>query len=429
MYSLGIIRKKYQGKERMRLSVWNGMNSDNKLVEFPFDYAKESFLNLQGDEKVPWGTAINVDGQLWFRNEPFTSCSGTVDMQGKKIIFTGNDVSEANTLTDGFAKFSTQILVGHDPRTDCFLQAHYEGDPVFFDKCDSNIISYEITKHESSLSLDIEPLVPKLADLLESDATRVTLKAGQFYLLKGHLRDKTLDRSIPDRIVKFVGPVEFHLSPVVTNLEGRYTLCTKIPDNNGAFSIEAIFEGEEHYRSSTAKISFEITPDLFSQIPEFKQFKAFDFFKNGFEDLKEHPQVKSSIWLLSLLDANPIPLGIFDKDGEQIMKNGNKLNYSGDILAIFEGVPIIVDCTVSVPNTQKIDKISNTAEYLTKTTGKRIIPLMISNQPGKAMRQEAYNNQVLLLDQTDISEILDLVLDNKLIGAKQLFLNKLRQII
>jgi hypothetical protein len=35
IYSLGINRKKFQGKGKMTLSVWNNLDYDNKLVNFP----------------------------------------------------------------------------------------------------------------------------------------------------------------------------------------------------------------------------------------------------------------------------------------------------------------------------------------------------------------------------------------------------------
>lgn len=428
-YALGINRKKYQGKERMRLSVWKGLNCDKKLTDFLFNYEKESFISIQGDKQVPWGMVMNVSGQLWFINEPFQWCSGITNMQDRKITVTGSDVT-TETLTDGFAKFETQVQVGKYPKSDCSLQAHYEGDEIYFDKCDSNIIYYDIIKHETSLSLSIEPLIPKLSDGLGEDGTRLAITADQFYLLKGHLDDKTLNSPISEVIIKFAGSDELLLSSVLTKTDGNFILYFQAPNSYGTLSIGAIFEGSQLYDGSTAKISFEIKRDSFSQLSVFKQFDAFNSFRNGFLDLKEQSQIRSSIWLLSLLDANPIPLGIFDKNGkgEQIMNIGNRLNYSADIIANFDGVPLIVDCTVTVPNSQKIDKISNTAEYLTKNLGKKFIPLIISNQPSKAMKHEAFDNMVLLLDQKDILEIVDLLFENQL-SAKQLFSNRVKQII
>ena len=191
------------------------------------------------------------------------------------------------------------------------------------------------------------------------------------------------------------------------------------------------FDGDELYDGSTARLSLEIKPYSSPKISAFKEFKAFDSFKNGFEDYKEQPQIRSSIWLLSILDANPIALGILDKnrDGEQITENGVRLNFSADIIADFDDVPLVIDCTTGVPETQKIDKIYNTARYLTKKTSKTFLPIIISNQSAKGMKQEAIKNSVLLLDRDDISEITDKVLDNAVNDAKQIFLDKLKEVL
>jgi hypothetical protein len=424
-YSLGINRKKYQGKERMTISLWRGLNCDKKLTDFVINYEKETFIKIQGEMQVPWGLGINVRGQLWFTNEQFPWCSGTTDMQNRKITITGTDVN-TETLTDGFAKFNAQIPVGVYPKSECSLQAHYEGDPIFFDKCDSNIMYYKIIKHETSLILSIEPLIPNLSNILYKNES--IINTGQFYLLKGRLNDKTINGPISEGIIKFSASEKLHLSSILTEEDGNFELYFQVPDSNETVTIEAVFEGNRFYAGTTTFVSFKIKKDSFSQISMFRQFDAINSFRNGFNDLKEQYQIRSSIWLLTLLGANPIPLGLFDKNGkgEQIMNDGNRLNYSADIISIFEGVPLVIDCTVAVPNSQKIDKIANAAEFLAKIFFRKFIPLIISNQPSSTMKREALMSNVLLLDQKDICEIVDLVLQNEL-SARQLFSKKIKE--
>ena len=195
----------------MSLDIWNELPGEKKLVDFKVDYNNSSFLTLESDKKVPWGMKLNVAGQLWLRDENFPSCSGSGDFVGRKITFSGNGIDSVSTLTDAFSKFKSEIDVGKNVLSDCNIQAHYEGDPLFFGKCDSEIRTYEVVKHDSYLNLTVEVLVPKFGDLLENSGSSISLKTGRYYLLKGHLHDITCDSPISGSIIKFVTPKNFHL--------------------------------------------------------------------------------------------------------------------------------------------------------------------------------------------------------------------------
>lgn len=427
-YHFAISTKKHNKKERMKLPIWKALDSDKKLYNFQYSYHKESFINIQADRKVSWAMPIKVSGQLWFKDESFPWCSGASDMEKRKVTITGSDFQENHeTTTDGFSKFATKIKAGSEPKTECSLQAHYEGDDMYFDKCDSNVIYYEVVKHETSISITIEPLVSMLSDL-EETSSGITLKGGRFYVLKCKLQDVTSAGFVPERIIKIASPSEFNFSPVITDAKGQYASCFKAPDVFRTFEIELQFEGDTMYCSSINKISFKIESDLQFLIPALKNFKSFDYFNEGFESLKEQSQIVSSIWLLSLMDAKPFPLGLHNKDGEKIVKNGNMLNYSGDIIAEFEGIPLIIDCTITVPDGQKIDKISNTATYLGSQIGKKFLALIISNQSAKVVKKDALNNRVLILDKDDVMEIMNLIIANQLSNAKALFSDQLKHI-
>jgi hypothetical protein len=59
--------------------------------------------------------------------------------------------------------------------------------------------------------------------------------------------------------------------------------------------------------------------------------------------LNETTQIVSAIWLLSILKFNPIPLGIYKKDGEAVEYDGIRSNLSADMICSNDGDSLVID--------------------------------------------------------------------------------------
>jgi len=111
-------------------------------------------------------------------------------------------------------------------------------------------------------------------------------------------------------------------------------------------------------------------------------------------------------WLLEMINMRTIMLGgRFEAIRENRIEKG-----SADILAcdsISKRLSVI-DCTVSPPPANKIDKIKNTANYVSYKINNIAKPLIITPSAASAAKQAAKTNGVTILDKTDLAKMLDL---------------------
>ena len=148
----------------------------------------------------------------------------------------------------------------------------------------------------------------------------------------------------------------------------------------------------------------------------FKPFTAYEHFSefllNPATDIEQTTGVS---WLLNLLDFRTIDLGR--------MKGRSKLNLeaikassrqdSCDFLVVHGSDKVIaMDCTITIPRPDKIQKIRNTADAITESLKKnstdiQIIPAIISSANCGGL--DTTQDHVRLLDRNDLSKILDLV--------------------
>jgi hypothetical protein len=134
----------------------------------------------------------------------------------------------------------------------------------------------------------------------------------------------------------------------------------------------------------------------------------------------------STVWLLSLLQFNPIPLGLRTKNGENLEKNGHALSLSADLLASNNrGYSLVIDCTVTVPSADKLNKLLNTSKYILEHSGKKFIPVVITNKAVPIPFERIENTGLKVIDKTDIDELLKLIMSNNIEQAKELFLKKI----
>lgn len=121
-------------------------------------------------------------------------------------------------------------------------------------------------------------------------------------------------------------------------------------------------------------------------------------------------------WLLNLLGFRTIDLSRMKGKTKLNLETirGSRRQDSCDLLAVLGTDKVLaVDCTITVPPSDKIEKIHNTAnaiaEVLVKelSTDVQIVPTIISSANCGGL--DISNNNVVLLDRNDVSSILDLV--------------------
>ena|GEM_PF-1618767 len=161
----------------------------------------------------------------------------------------------------------------------------------------------------------------------------------------------------------------------------------------------------------------------------FHLFKAKERLTEYINSKKEKPQVLSTSWLLALLGFRSIYLGEWSKDDENIYEHQIQI-HSADIFSYDSETKtfLAVDCTTTVPDTNKISKIRNTADYLTEKTRHTIIPVIFSSDNCPSiLRQQAEANDVFIIGGNDSGLLCDSLLKGHSVGAKGLFHNLIRR--
>lgn len=432
LYIFGITLGNFVFNKKYNFDDWNNSPISKYHIKIDISFKKETILTLNEIGNVPWGTDTTISGHLCFKNvdiekEPQVSPNGASWFIGRKIYFTGTNKFPKNVETDAFSKFLGTFQVDNCPEQNCNLQAHYDGDNKYFDKCESNTIYFDIIRHRTNLSIAIHPLIKKFRNTTDNKDNRIIIHTNEYHTISGYLRDSISNTPISKKIIDFESNLNEPLNSIITDNNGYFSLIYKISETSGSFYIKAKFLEDEKYELSYIEIKFDVALTNFNLFPIFKKFKAFDDFVKGFEADNELPQIRSTIWLLSILDICSIPLGVYNKPGESIQENGKILNYSLDIIANVDEVFLAIDCTITVPNNQKIDKIFNAAQYLSSTTNQIFIPLIVSNAFASGTKEQALKNKVIIIDRTDIKEILNHILADELDKGRKVFLSKLQE--
>lgn len=158
-------------------------------------------------------------------------------------------------------------------------------------------------------------------------------------------------------------------------------------------------------REETSMVSFTSQPsDPISQT-----FALFDAGKK-FEEHLLNPKtdkdfVASVSWLLERMDIRTLRLGRDETVRENQTEKG-----SADIIA-YHSEPkevLVIDCTIAVPSETKIDKIKNTAEYISRKITFPIKALIVTAKKSPAAKQLAGRYDVKILDNTDLEELINL---------------------
>lgn len=126
--------------------------------------------------------------------------------------------------------------------------------------------------------------------------------------------------------------------------------------------------------------------------------------------------------LLTLLNFPTVNLGSFGNEGEQI-KDSRVQSFSCDIISFVSQINscLIIDCTLSVPTEEKINRIHNTTSYLEEKLSAKLIPVIISaaRVPSK---HTATTAKVRVIDKLELNNLVDLVNSGDITEAQKQFL-------
>jgi len=157
---------------------------------------------------------------------------------------------------------------------------------------------------------------------------------------------------------------------------------------------------------STKRIFF--TPKISN--PFSQMFYLFDAKKKMEEHLlnpKDDEDLDSGFsWLLEMMDIRSLRLA---KKGENISEAKVKKG-SADIIAYDSNSNMLlaIDCTRGVPRGDKIDRIKNTANYISRRIKLQVKAMIVTSVNASTQKEIAETNNVRILDITDLDELISL---------------------
>jgi hypothetical protein len=144
------------------------------------------------------------------------------------------------------------------------------------------------------------------------------------------------------------------------------------------------------------------TSDPFSQT-----FTLFDAGKRMEEHLlnpnKDEDFVASVSWLFEMIDIPSLRLGRDENVREDKTEKG-----SADLIAYNSESKevLVIDCTISVPSTAKIDKIRSTADYISRRITCPVKAVIITADKSPAQKDAASKWNVKIIDNADLEKMI-----------------------
>jgi len=143
--------------------------------------------------------------------------------------------------------------------------------------------------------------------------------------------------------------------------------------------------------------------------PFLKAFALFDAGKKMEEHLlnpkKAEDLVAAFSWMLEMIDVASLQLGRDETVREDAASKG-----SADIVACYREsntrTILAIDCTTGVPGEPKIDKIKNTAEYLSRKIGLPVKAVIVTSQKSVMTKELGQKNSVKIIDHTDLDKMI-----------------------
>lgn len=385
---------------------WKKINQNGIITEFEFDvpYQNESFLILQFPSAVPWGVSQGLMGELEIKE----GVSNRKDFLSNKPLIIKCDNRTYHTQTSEIGQIFVLIEANESIESNSKIQAFFDGDR-HFRCCKSNELSFEKLKHRTNIVIEL---------LLKKNQKEYELLGGDKILFKGRLIDEDFQKGIPRKNL------------IITYLNEHYELNSDeldffyfeklLPNYSGQLGIEIFFEEDGQYCSShytrTIQIKENEKSSLLNSLMEFRLSKI------DFKNVQKENEQKSYVNLiLTLVNFRVIDLGMKGRDGEQLL--GQVGNPAADLVCTDGKVNLIVDCTLDIPNDNKINKIFNSAQYLFQKTGFSFIPIVVT---GKQVAKGKDNDFVLILDKLDMDKLYEELFKNRnVIRAREFFFGKL----
>lgn len=260
-YIFGINNGIFQFRLKPYFNDWEKSSNSKYQTRIDLSYEKETILTLNEIGNIPWGTDATVNGHLWFKNvdierEPLVWPNGAGWFIGQKIYFTGSNTYPEPITTDGLSKFLSQFQIDENPELRCTLQAHYDGDSKYFDKCDSNIIYYDIIRHRTTLVMKLDNLKLKLFDnYADENNIKMTLETNQYFRLKGNLIDTHSNTKCENKTITFETSLSGSIPSTATEKNGSFQIDNlKAPSITGIYYIKSLFDGDNLYEKSESNI-------------------------------------------------------------------------------------------------------------------------------------------------------------------------------
>jgi hypothetical protein len=141
--------------------------------------------------------------------------------------------------------------------------------------------------------------------------------------------------------------------------------------------------------------------------PFLQMFSLFDAAKKMEEHLLNPADAEdfanAVTWLLECIDVRCFKLA----KGETIRENKTEMG-SADIIAFCsnEKEIIAIDCTIGVPQEPKIDKIKNTAEYVSRKIGLPVRAMIFTSKKAMMVKESANKCNVKVIDYADLDRVI-----------------------
>jgi hypothetical protein len=132
----------------------------------------------------------------------------------------------------------------------------------------------------------------------------------------------------------------------------------------------------------------------------------------------EKKQVAACSWLLALIGFKSLNLGAVENFDETFYINGRER--SADIIAYDPEVNIllIVDCTITQPKKDKVNKIKNTSDYISQTIKDCLVSPVIFCSDTVTFKDES---KVSIIDKRNVEKLVETVLKGRRTDAKEMF--------
>jgi hypothetical protein len=302
-------------------------------------------------------------------------------------------------------------------------------------KVDLNKYNIEVEDLSNYFDLDYIPDNDCIMMVFPIYMKQVTLDQNN-NIIDGYAFHKTLYDSLKFRVSASIDGSNFTKEREIEIIDekdpwqvAKLTFDKKI-ENDNSFRIkishaglgtikEYEIKGEEiNRRISTVKSG---ESEIGSRLDLLSMVKNFGWYNLLVENLKsalEGKHVQSVTQLLTLLGYPSINLGTFGKNGEQIIENvgspaADIISYVTDSDRIY-----LIDCTITIPDETKINKIRNAAKILNSRIGTEIIPVIVSEQLVTS-RENANNAGVIIIDGNQIEALVNLLNQESLDKARE----------